>query len=54
MIKIIAGGKKNTSWWAEACLEYEKSIIEIYDFFEFPRIPVKSVMNKAVIKVNDF
>ena len=26
MIKIIAGGKKNTDWLAEACEEYEKRL----------------------------
>lgn len=26
MIKIIAGGKKNTSWAMEACAEYEKRL----------------------------
>ena len=31
MIKIIAGGKKNTSWWAEACLEYEKRLRKPFD-----------------------
>ena len=30
MIRIIAGGKKNTSWWEEACLEYEKRLRKPY------------------------
>ncbi len=31
MIKIIAGGKKNTGWGAEACSEYEKRLRKPYD-----------------------
>lgn len=31
MIKIIAGGKKNAGWAAEACLEYEKRLRKPYD-----------------------
>ena len=31
MIKIIAGGKKNSDWWAEACAEYEKRLRKPYD-----------------------
>lgn len=31
MIKIIAGGKKNTAWVAEACAEYEKRLRKPYD-----------------------
>ena len=31
MIKIIAGGKKNSDWWAEACSEYEKRLRKPYD-----------------------
>jgi len=31
MIKIIAGGKKNSEWWAEACLEYEKRLRKPYE-----------------------
>ncbi len=31
MIRIIAGGKKNTGWWAEACAEYEKRLRKPYD-----------------------
>lgn len=31
MIRIIAGGKKNTSWWAEACGEYEIRLRKPYD-----------------------
>ncbi len=30
MIKIIAGGKKNTGWAAEACAEYEKRLRKPY------------------------
>ena len=31
MIKIIAGGKKNTSWAMEACAEYEKRLKKPFD-----------------------
>jgi len=31
MIKIIAGGKKNVDWCAEACTEYEKRLRKPYD-----------------------
>lgn len=31
MIKIIAGGKKNTSWGLEACFEYEKRLRKPFD-----------------------
>ena len=31
MIKIIAGGKKNTNWCAEACTEYEKRLRKPWD-----------------------
>ena len=31
MIKIIAGGKKNVGWCAEACSEYEKRLRKPYD-----------------------
>ena len=31
MIKIIAGGKKNTSWVMEACAEYEKRLRKPFD-----------------------
>ncbi|MBR0488337.1 23S rRNA (pseudouridine(1915)-N(3))-methyltransferase RlmH [Candidatus Saccharibacteria bacterium] len=31
MIKIIAGGKKNLSWCAEACSEYEKRLRRPYE-----------------------
>ena len=31
MIKIIAGGKKNVAWCAEACLEYEKRLRKPYE-----------------------
>ena len=31
MIKIIAGGKKNSDWWAEAINEYEKRLRKPYD-----------------------
>ncbi len=31
MIKIIAGGKKNADWVAEACLEYEKRLRKPFD-----------------------
>lgn len=31
MIRIIAGGKKNSEWWAEACLEYEKRLRKPYE-----------------------
>lgn len=31
MIKIIAGGKKNASWCAEACAEYEKRLRKPYE-----------------------
>ncbi len=31
MIRIIAGGKKNSDWWAEACTEYEKRLRKPYD-----------------------
>ena len=31
MIKVIAGGKKNASWVAEACAEYEKRLRKPYD-----------------------
>ncbi|MBQ3353410.1 23S rRNA (pseudouridine(1915)-N(3))-methyltransferase RlmH [Candidatus Saccharibacteria bacterium] len=31
MIKIIAGGKKNVSWCAEACAEYEKRLRKPYE-----------------------
>lgn len=31
MIKIIAGGKKNAGWVAEACSEYEKRLRKPYD-----------------------
>lgn len=31
MIRIIAGGKKNTDWWAEACGEYEKRLRKPFD-----------------------
>lgn len=31
MIKIIAGGKKNTIWCEEACKEYEKRLRKPYD-----------------------
>lgn len=31
MIRIIAGGKKNTGWWAEACDEYEKRLRKPFD-----------------------
>ena len=38
MIRIIAGGKKNAAWVAEACGEYEKRLRKPYDirweFFE--------------------
>ena len=30
MIKIIAGGKKNSSWYGEACAEYEKRLRKPY------------------------
>ena len=31
MIKIIAGGKKNANWVAEACAEYEKRLRKPFD-----------------------
>jgi 23S rRNA (pseudouridine1915-N3)-methyltransferase len=31
MIRIIAGGKKNAGWAAEACAEYEKRLRKPYD-----------------------
>ena len=31
MIKIIAGGKKNTGWVVESCAEYEKRMRKPYD-----------------------
>ena len=31
MIRIIAGGKKNTAWYAEACAEYEKRLRKPYE-----------------------
>lgn len=31
MIKVIAGGKKNKDWLAEACAEYEKRLRKPYD-----------------------
>ena len=31
MIRIIAGGKKNVQWCAEACAEYEKRLRKPYD-----------------------
>lgn len=31
MIKIIAGGKKNAGWVAEACAEYEKRLRKPFD-----------------------
>lgn len=31
MIKIIAGGKKNSGWGAEACGEYEKRLKKPFD-----------------------
>ena len=31
MIKIIAGGKRNISWCAEACAEYEKRLRKPYE-----------------------
>ena len=31
MIKIIAGGKKNVEWVAEACAEYEKRLRKPYE-----------------------
>lgn len=31
MIRIIAGGKKNSGWAAEACAEYEKRLRKPYD-----------------------
>ncbi|MBR2708944.1 23S rRNA (pseudouridine(1915)-N(3))-methyltransferase RlmH [Candidatus Saccharibacteria bacterium] len=31
MVRIIAGGKKNTDWWAEACAEYEKRLRKPFD-----------------------
>ncbi len=31
MIKIIAGGKKNAGWVAEACAEYEKRLRKPYE-----------------------
>lgn len=31
MIKIIAGGKKNAGWVAEACAEYEKRLHKPFD-----------------------
>ena len=31
MIKIIAGGKKNANWVAEACTEYEKRLRKPFD-----------------------
>ena len=31
MIRIIAGGKKNTGWTLEACAEYEKRLRKPYD-----------------------
>lgn len=31
MIRIIAGGKKSTSWCAEACNEYEKRLRKPFD-----------------------
>lgn len=31
MIRIIAGGKKNVAWCAEACAEYEKRLRKPYD-----------------------
>ncbi|MCL1839432.1 23S rRNA (pseudouridine(1915)-N(3))-methyltransferase RlmH [Candidatus Saccharibacteria bacterium] len=31
MIKIIAGGKKNVGWVAEACAEYEKRLRKPFD-----------------------
>ena len=31
MIRIIAGGKKNADWWAEACAEYEKRLRKPYE-----------------------
>ena len=30
MIKIIAGGKKNSAWYGEACAEYEKRLRKPY------------------------
>ena len=31
MIRVIAGGKKNSNWWAEACEEYGKRLRKPYD-----------------------
>lgn len=31
MIKIVAGGKKNANWCAEACAEYEKRLRKPYE-----------------------
>ena len=31
MIRIIAGGKKNSGWCAEACAEYEKRLRKPYE-----------------------
>lgn len=31
MIRIVAGGKKNTSWALEACAEYEKRLRKPYE-----------------------
>ena len=31
MIKVIAGGKKNTGWVAEACAEYKKRLRKPFD-----------------------
>jgi len=31
MIRIIAGGKKNVAWGAEACAEYEKRLRKPYE-----------------------
>ena len=31
MIRIIAGGKRNTAWYGEACAEYEKRLRKPYN-----------------------
>ena len=47
MIKIIAGGKKNKEWLAEACAEYEKRLRKPYDL-EWQFVEESELDNKVL------
>lgn len=47
MIKIIAGGKKNKDWLAEACSEYEKRLRKPYDL-EWQFVDESELDNKVL------